>query len=640
MVLSPTQRELSIQERNMSAYAAGRMPVSPQFASATAHSPMYAAKAAQLRHSSSLASAASPTHRAGGAGGPAASPLTAAAAAARAYYDPSTSASPLASHSPLAAARASPASPAAASRSSQQQQQAPRTPTSAARQVTSLSPLSPFSPETVRPAAARGAQNRRGHPPTAPPPALTPPAGASAATAASYRHLRPPSLTLRSDTLTSLNTTSSSGSGCGELSAANSSCGYDSSSTADTPTSGLLVGGQYSPLQRFPTPVAPPTPPAAAAAPQTAAECMQCFAFGDPPSPTSARAMQEAPPVGKPSRPAPRTDHPEEAMARFAGLAARLSTIVASKEPGADLLPHLSASEVVKQLVRRMNGFTDSGSAREAADYRGVYAVFQRLVDVIFKKMGGTIRSSALVDLLGCVFDMQLAHDYCKAWVSLRELRHVADVVRSSADPAALFSALLLMIRQQCAQINPATGGGVDKTALSLCIGELLSATKVAAKQNARDPAGLLKDLYRFTDAHDSHWSVMKRFYSLADDPEAPSPLGAVYFVVVHIVAYAGLAEVRAALGRLEVPQGSRLGQIVDQAYRNLLKEKERRTQAKAAAAAVASAPAAAAAAGAAPVGQQQQQQQQPAAAPAGTTATATSLRQYKQYQQSTRTVY
>ena len=631
MVLSPTQRELSIQERNMSTYAASRMPVSPQFVSAKtvpAHSPIYAAKAAaQLRHSSSLAAAAaSPTHR---AGGPAASPLT-AAAAARVYFDPSASASPLASHSPLAAAR-SPASPSVA-RSSQQQQ--PCTPTSAARQVTSLSPLSPFSPETVRPAAARGAQNRRGHPPTAPPPALP-------AASASYRHLRPPSLTLRSDTLTSLNTTSSGG----DLSAANSSCGYDSSSTADTPTSGLLVGGQYSPLQRFPTPAAaPPTPPAAAsAAPQTAAERMQCFAFGDPPSPTSARAMQEAPPVGKPSRPAGRTDHPEEAMARFAGLAARLSTIVASKEPGADLLPHLSASEVVKQLVRRMNGFTDSGSAREAADYRGVYAVFQRLVDVIFQKMGGTIRSSALVDLLGCLFDMQLAHDYCKAWVSLRELRNVADVVRTSADPAALFSALLLMIRQQCAQINPATGGGLDKTALSLCIGELLAATKVAAKQNARDPAGLLKDLYRFTDAHDSHWSVMKRFYSLADDPEAPSPLGAIYFVVVHIVAYAGLAEVRASLGRLEVPQGSRLGQIVDQAYRNLLKEKERRTQAKAAAAAVASAPAAAAASAgaAAPAAQQQQQSPAAAAAPAGTTPTALSLRQYKQYQQSAgRTVY
>ena len=482
---------------------------------------------------------------------------------------------------PPSSVRAAPTPPSA-------MQAPPSTPPRYAGGVQALSPLSPFSPDEQRPglrkeryAEKKTAFDRFNE-------KFEEIAGSPATRG--YRQIRPPSL----GAFTSELLAAKLGGATAKKPSASSHTSYQSNSSACASASSLDLsrGGSddvlLSPTNHTPTRFkdhmqmnTTQVGVRQARKEMTTHEIMGAFSFGDPPSPTSSQAIRSfGPPLGKQVKPTTqdREEAPESIMKRFTTLVNELAVVTEKKQPGSDLLPHLSASEIVKQLVRRINGFTDSGGAKQVEDYRPVFASFMRLLEVLFTRMGKTVRSSALVDLLGCLFDMLLAFDYCRSWVSRCEIRTLMESIKEKADVNNVFSSLLLMVRQQCSQISPSTGEGLDKDALGLCIAEMLPVAKTAAKRGSKDIAALLKEVYRFTDSHDSHWSAMKLKYSLSDPPHNPSPLGMVYYVVVHIVAYAGMTEVKRSLVSLDVPANSRLHSVIEQAYRSLLKERQRKS--------------------------------------------------------------
>ncbi|KAJ9454263.1 hypothetical protein DIPPA_34386 [Diplonema papillatum] len=322
------------------------------------------------------------------------------------------------------------------------------------------------------------------------------------------------------------------------------------------------------PAAGYPLQDEPTTSPVTSCAPgQTDWGTLSSFSFGAPPSPRSSVAIAtNAPRLGVPVRSPEDESTDEEVMNRFVCMANRIAKVTPAKQAD-DILPHVSASDVVRQIVRRVNGFTDTGAARRVESYRTVYSSFERAICTIFKSpVGKLVRASALVDLMGCLFDMLLAPEYCKPWVSVAELQELKRTIVAGCDSSAAFAALVLMLRQQCAQVHNVQS--VDQTAVSICIKELLPVATQAAREHAADIHIVLKELYRFTDSHDSHWAAMKRLYSLSDDPlyPAPSPLGAVSRIVSTLHNIVGHQSLMQAIAELNLPQQCRLELLVEKA--------------------------------------------------------------------------
>eukprot|EP01064_Diplonema_japonicum_P020402 TRINITY_DN2974_c0_g4_i1.p1 TRINITY_DN2974_c0_g4~~TRINITY_DN2974_c0_g4_i1.p1 ORF type:complete len:448 (+),score=93.43 TRINITY_DN2974_c0_g4_i1:93-1436(+) len=294
---------------------------------------------------------------------------------------------------------------------------------------------------------------------------------------------------------------------------------------------------------------------------QTDWRAVEAFTFGDPPSPTSRSDIcLNAPPLGRPVRtPKEVNPSPEAVMKRFLRLVDRIIRVAPEKEK-ADLLPHLSVSDVIKQVVRRMNEFTDTGAARAVNDYRPVYSAYQRLIVEVFtnKALAREVRASAMVDLIGSIFDTLLAPEYCKPWVSVQEILGLKKVVLRGANPAASFTGLLLMMRQQCAHAG-------DEKALQMCIQELMPISQKAARLYASDIQILLKETYRFCDSHSSHWSAMCSKWTLGDDPLQPSPLGAIFQIIKIFYTTVGHTVLTQTLQGLGISSTSNLGMVVAQ---------------------------------------------------------------------------
>ena len=300
----------------------------------------------------------------------------------------------------------------------------------------------------------------------------------------------------------------------------------------------------------------------------TTYEAMEAFTFGEPSSPRSRMAEKSGPPVGQPVHTPKLKESNEEVISRFLNLMKTL--LLTASRSQTELLPHLSPTEIVKSLVRRVNGFTDSGAARSTPSYKIVFDTLVQLLNTIFTtKLGKDVRASALVELLGSVFDMKLAPDYCEPWVSVSELKELNNTIIRGSDPLAGFSALLLMLRQQCCLPS------IDKEAIRLCISDLIPMSVAAARQTISDPTLMLKELYRFTDAHETHWASMASRYSLSDHPEKPSPLGTLSYIIKGLVEIQHGSRLRQSMHEVGIPETARLYMLVDKIDRKM-REKER----------------------------------------------------------------
>eukprot|EP01060_Flectonema_neradi_P025084 TRINITY_DN3391_c0_g1_i1.p1 TRINITY_DN3391_c0_g1~~TRINITY_DN3391_c0_g1_i1.p1 ORF type:complete len:440 (+),score=73.65 TRINITY_DN3391_c0_g1_i1:53-1372(+) len=303
----------------------------------------------------------------------------------------------------------------------------------------------------------------------------------------------------------------------------------------------------------------------------TTYQAMEAFSFGEPPSPRSKIAEKSAPPVGQPIHTPKVKESSEDVISRFLNMMRTLVNTASRSQT--ELLPHLSPTEIVKSLVRRVNEFTDSGAARGTPNYKIVFDTFVQLLSIIFTtRLGKDVRASALVELLGSIFDMKLAPDYCSHWVSGSELKNLNNLIIRGADPLAGFSALLLMLRQQCCLPS------IDKEAIRLCINDLIPMSSAAARQTVSDPTLMLKELYRFTDAHETHWASMSSRYSLSDHPDTPSPLGTLSYVIKTLLDIQKGSRVRHGLREVGIPETARLYLLVDKIDRRM-REKERETR-------------------------------------------------------------
>eukprot|EP01062_Namystynia_karyoxenos_P067982 TRINITY_DN6213_c0_g1_i1.p1 TRINITY_DN6213_c0_g1~~TRINITY_DN6213_c0_g1_i1.p1 ORF type:complete len:703 (+),score=146.15 TRINITY_DN6213_c0_g1_i1:149-2257(+) len=262
-------------------------------------------------------------------------------------------------------------------------------------------------------------------------------------------------------------------------------------------------------------------------------EAMEAFEFGEPPSPTSrVRISSCAPALGTVMRAPkdPADQLTERVLPRFRELVTQLIKLTGDSHASrhGDLLPHLSISEVVRQVVKRINWFSDTGAAR-TPDFRPVWQGFCSLMGTIFGggRFGRDVKQGALTDLLGCVFDVELMPDAVP--VAAADVARTRSAVLGHSEPTACICSLLSMLRHQhteSAHLN-------DTRSVGMVVSALLQCCRRAGEVG--DPTQLVKEMQRFCDYPDpvtgiDLWTrLCNDGYSLGDPPlgPRPSPLGA-----------------------------------------------------------------------------------------------------------------
>eukprot|EP00756_Hemistasia_phaeocysticola_P062307 Hpha_TRINITY_DN5737_c0_g1::TRINITY_DN5737_c0_g1_i1::g.147479::m.147479 len=285
---------------------------------------------------------------------------------------------------------------------------------------------------------------------------------------------------------------------------------------------------------------------------------MDAFQFGDPPSPSSqARTTKSPPPLGTVMRaPKDPTDqNTEKVLPRFHALIVQLVRLTGDTDPSrrGDLLPHLSVSDVVRQVVKRLNWFSDTGAAKQST-FKPVWSCFCDLIRNVFcGRLGKDVRQTALTDLLGCVFDIELMPEVVP--VDLGELGLVRDRIYGYSCATACVSALLSMMRHQhteSAHLNDSRSVGVVVT------GIVALARRVGDARDG-DPFPVLKELQRFCDYPDPTHGVdlftrlSREGFCVSDSPAGPrpSPLGAARALAAAVQETWGKEVVAAAIASL-----------------------------------------------------------------------------------------
>eukprot|EP01065_Artemidia_motanka_P023920 TRINITY_DN28574_c0_g1_i1.p1 TRINITY_DN28574_c0_g1~~TRINITY_DN28574_c0_g1_i1.p1 ORF type:complete len:595 (+),score=206.97 TRINITY_DN28574_c0_g1_i1:75-1787(+) len=262
---------------------------------------------------------------------------------------------------------------------------------------------------------------------------------------------------------------------------------------------------------------------------------MDAFEFGEPASPTcQMRISQCAPKLGTAMRAPkdPRDQVTEHVMPRFIALVTQLTRLTGDADASrrGDLLPHLSVSDVVRQVVKRVNWFSDTGAAKTGTFKHGAWPKFCELMSTIFGgRLGRDVRQNALTDVLGCVFDVELMPDVVP--VPAPEVTAVRDSIYAHSCPTACISALLSMMRHQhteSAHLN-------DENSVGMVVQGIERLCRRVSDFRDGDPTAVIREIQKFCEYPDQNgvdlWTRLEKSgFSAADPPRGarPSPLGCV----------------------------------------------------------------------------------------------------------------
>lgn len=304
---------------------------------------------------------------------------------------------------------------------------------------------------------------------------------------------------------------------------------------------------------------------------------METFTFAEPPSPTSRANAATAPPVGTATR-APRdpaNEVPRAILSRFGSLVKNMVKLAAdaSEQRRGDLLPCLPISDVVKQIARRVNFFSDSGAARDAQFQEVWQDIIKVLCGIFGPRLGRGVRQSAITDILGCIYDVELMHDAVP--VPVEGVRQVTNAVYQYCDPPAAMAALCSVLRHQhteSAHLN-------DARSVGMVVDGIQRVSRRAGEIPQRDCVPMLYEIQKFCSGGDGHdtslyESLVKRGVSLTDEPMTslpvtgrgpmPSPLAAMRVAGCNIRDACGAEFTNNALRSLHTDAGrQRLVQIL-----------------------------------------------------------------------------